>query len=396
MTDHQRPAITPAEHAALDRIARGRGLQHVFPGALERRFQDYVRNTSRTARIGITLLTALVFGGAPLWTQRVFALPPDSLHITRAICLELMLPVFALTAWLQFRRVTSELAEISMMAAFVLEVAVIEFLRVGTESRGFYIGPCIAVAVPVTFLSISRLKLWRAMVFALLYFAVVVAQEWYWPSPLSRHSATDWMVELILVGSALTSVAFAKLLTRRTWASNLLLDQMATLDALTGLPNRSSFEEHFNSRNASGLRNQGGAVLALIDLDHFKQINDLYGHPHGDAVLGEVARLLGEFSRRDGDMAARLGGEEFGLLLDCAGAAGERHLNDFLGALRGLAIEHRANEAGVVTASVGACMVQPGMTLAEAYRLADANLYAAKSRGRNQVILSNPRNAPAR
>ena len=126
-------------------------------------------------------------------------------------------------------------------------------------------------------------------------------------------------------------------------------------------------------------------TVAYLDLDHFKQVNDRFGHARGDQVLFTVASALRE-AARDSDLVARLGGDEFALLLpetDETGAA------VVLERARANVIRSLRDETVRVTASIGAVTGRPGKRLVdELLKLADANLYAAKARGKDCVVLA--------
>ncbi|QAU34791.1 diguanylate cyclase [Janthinobacterium sp. 17J80-10] len=162
------------------------------------------------------------------------------------------------------------------------------------------------------------------------------------------------------------------------------LTAMATTDALTALPNRRSFMMYLNTlvREVAEFPQDGGALL-ILDLDHFKQVNDTYGHPAGDAVLQHAARIIRN-CLRESDRAARLGGEEFAVLLPRTGPQDARMLADRL--REALAGMPAATDKGdiVLTASIGLTMLA-GLGAEEAIRQADEALYAAKAAGRNQV-----------
>lgn len=96
---------------------------------------------------------------------------------------------------------------------------------------------------------------------------------------------------------------------------NLVLRKLIGKDSLTGLPNRSGFNETAKSMFAQALRYQHPICIAMLDLDHFKKINDTYGHPVGDTVLKETAKIL-KNSLRNNDLIGRYGGEEFIVFLD--------------------------------------------------------------------------------
>nr|PZN20309.1 MAG: GGDEF domain-containing protein [Pseudomonadota bacterium] len=165
------------------------------------------------------------------------------------------------------------------------------------------------------------------------------------------------------------------------------LYESSTRDALTGAYNRLHFDERLRAEIAFAARHSSEASLVLLDIDHFKRINDTYGHPAGDLVLSEVARLSMR-SLRTEDVFARFGGEEFAVILRGIALAGARKLGERLR----IAIESTpfvaGNERIHVTLSAGcaslACCTHPSPE--ELVRIADRRLYLAKERGRNQVV----------
>lgn len=168
-------------------------------------------------------------------------------------------------------------------------------------------------------------------------------------------------------------------------AQKNLLQQLALTDLLTGLPNRRAAEERLQQELARAQRQNGGFALALVDLDHFKRINDRYGHAIGDQVLKEVSRHL-QAGLRDGDWVARWGGEEFLFFLY------DSHARDAVYALERLAevIKNTPihTDVGVVplTLSAGVGVVhQDRYDILRALELADISLRQAKNAGRNKV-----------
>jgi diguanylate cyclase len=167
---------------------------------------------------------------------------------------------------------------------------------------------------------------------------------------------------------------------------NRLLLQMAGTDILTGLYNRMRFME-FMDRELARIRRMGNtACLMILDLDHFKQINDQYGHPQGDIVLKSIGGLIKD-SLREMDTPARFGGEEFIVLLpdtttDRACMAAEK--------IRKAIEKHTFSEpiqALSITASFGIATIDAHKTNAFdfAYQKADQAMYQAKAKGRNRV-----------
>ena len=160
---------------------------------------------------------------------------------------------------------------------------------------------------------------------------------------------------------------------------------LALHDPLTDLGNRRSVEESLERVVARARRGTPGS-LVLLDLDHFKVVNDTLGHAAGDSVLVELARLLGTL-RRPGDEIARLGGDEFVLVLEGIPAEAGRMVAE---RLRRAVHEHRFEVGGRrfdLGVSVGVVPIDGRLPAASLLALADSALYAAKERGRNRVVL---------
>ncbi len=161
--------------------------------------------------------------------------------------------------------------------------------------------------------------------------------------------------------------------------------QLATHDALTGLFNRRQFSDLLAAEAARGSRREPNTVLAIIDVDHFKRVNDQFGHVEGDGVLKQLAEILRSHVRA-GDMLARIGGEEFAVLMsdtdiDQATLFAER-VRDAIGR----AIFKPGGEQLTMTVSVGlAALNAERRDPSELMRAADRALYKAKETGRNRV-----------
>lgn len=171
--------------------------------------------------------------------------------------------------------------------------------------------------------------------------------------------------------------------------ANSRLEEMAHSDALTRLANRRRFDERLAREWRRCQRERTAVALVLIDVDHFKQFNDRYGHPAGDECLAQVAALLGAYVRRPADLAARYGGEEFALLLPGIDEAGAARLADRVRlAVRRLGIRHEGSAFGVVTISAGVASIRPIAVDRQPNRLvhvADEALYRAKKLGRDRM-----------
>ncbi|MDP5291979.1 diguanylate cyclase [Oceanimonas sp. CHS3-5] len=168
-----------------------------------------------------------------------------------------------------------------------------------------------------------------------------------------------------------------------------ILRSIALIDGLTGVANRRQFDEQFQIGWRRCLRDEHPFSLMLIDLDHFKQYNDHYGHPAGDHCLARIAEALSASVRRPDDLVARYGGEEFACLLPNTPHAGAMdRARVMLNAVRALELEHlQSPTSDLVSVSIGVATVQPDMGVTQAVLLnaADNQLYKAKQGGRNRV-----------
>jgi diguanylate cyclase (GGDEF)-like protein len=167
------------------------------------------------------------------------------------------------------------------------------------------------------------------------------------------------------------------------------LRQQSIRDPLTGLFNRRFMNETLGREIARAERKGHGVAVALVDIDHFKRINDTFGHDAGDAVLVAVARAM-EQRVRQSDVVCRLGGEEFVVLLPGIDAdQAELRAADLLQSIRDLRLEHGKRPLGRVTASLGlAFHPVHGRTGEALIESADAALYEAKAGGRDRVVIA--------
>lgn len=173
--------------------------------------------------------------------------------------------------------------------------------------------------------------------------------------------------------------------------ANFALQRLTNVDGLTGLSNRRYFEEYFETTWRQAVRERQQISLLMIDIDHFKQYNDTYGHLAGDEVLRTVAQTVQGAFRRPKDLVVRLGGEEFVVVLPNTPASDLAMLaNKAVEVIEALDLRHISSPvANRVTISVGAATCLPKrddkrITLMEA---ADKALYAAKREGRNRAVI---------
>lgn len=305
--------------------------------------------------------------------------------------------LIARRAW-QLRNVDRDLPVLSLFSVFTVFSAVI-VLSLGYGYKDS----------PLMLLCVGMLILVRALFKPVIYKAVfiamgilfVISEVAFWTrampyAPLLQQpiflgdQISDWWafwLRIIYSGIALPMVMLFFLIAHIMSQEQKELEALVRTDALTGLFNRRAFLEKFELEMLRHIRKHQPLSLLMLDVDHFKKINDGYGHPAGDAVLEALGQILDDSCRRRNDMAARFGGEEFVVLLP------DTELTQATRIAEHIAWQLRTREFGKVdkrftaTVSIGVVQLDRG-SVDDALRCADDNLYVAKSRGRDQVVAS--------
>lgn len=208
-----------------------------------------------------------------------------------------------------------------------------------------------------------------------LTLAVVVTFQGVFESPM--HLAS------FLASGTLVTV-FSYIFASRSRAQHLDMKMLASHDALTGAGNRRAMEEELERVVAARRREPRPVGLAMLDLDHFKRVNDTSGHDAGDRVLQTFAELV-RANTRGSDRFFRYGGEEFVLLLPGADAAELHRVSDKLRATVAAGLRHGGSP---ITVSIGAAVLGPDETSHHWLERADAAMYRAKQGGRNRVEMA--------
>jgi diguanylate cyclase (GGDEF)-like protein len=171
--------------------------------------------------------------------------------------------------------------------------------------------------------------------------------------------------------------------------ANAGLEQLSRLDPLTGVANRRQFSAALDEAWKLAIRRQGSIGVLMIDIDHFKGVNDFHGHAYGDECLTAIARILSRQGARANDLLARYGGEEFVLLLtetDFAGAMAVAERMHHAVEQAGIANQASPfNQQVTVSIGVGLCAPKSGTTAPALVEIADQALYEAKRLGRNRI-----------
>jgi len=197
---------------------------------------------------------------------------------------------------------------------------------------------------------------------------------------------------LLLAG---VGISLAALLTSLilSWSRNERMQELqrqASLDSLTGLKNRRRFEEDLRIAMARSRRDDSTGAVLMLDLDHFKEVNDTHGHQAGDRMIQEIAAVLRDRTR-ESDVLARIGGDEFAIVLPRCTPAEARVVAE---SVAQAIAEHRSGDERLapITASVGVAMFgeDPRTSLESVISEADTAMYAAKDGGRDGVRVFDP------
>jgi len=209
-------------------------------------------------------------------------------------------------------------------------------------------------------------------------------------------SATVSVGEILIFSLCIATLISTSLSGALSYRSGLLmreltltrseLSRISQTDLLTGLFNRRGFDDAATLALTAARKRSVPVSVFVCDIDHFKSINDRYGHEAGDGVLVEVAAMLRELAKQEGILVARYGGEEFaGLMVGVTRDQAERHAEMLRTtcAARDIPIGEKLER---VTISIGYTVSCADAELAELLRIADRALYAAKRRGRDRVV----------
>jgi diguanylate cyclase (GGDEF)-like protein len=192
---------------------------------------------------------------------------------------------------------------------------------------------------------------------------------------------------LIQVGSTLLIFGYCLRYREKQIARQIELEKLSITDQLTQTYNRRYFEQCINGLTAIEKRNPKSLSLIMVDIDHFKRVNDVYGHTTGDIVLQEFAKIL-KLQIRESDVLARLGGEEFVLVLPETNSEGASILAQRVRKSVEQKIFMIDKSPIGITASIGIAEFQPQHSVKEFLDRADGALYKAKNTGRNKIVVN--------
>lgn len=391
MTEPEAPAAGEARATPLQASPYRQQLERGF-GAL--RFTpplevEYWRTSFELIRprLRFTLLIVALLAVAMILLDTVLVRvqAPGIIMIWRyGVLLPAILIAFSATflreAWRRYRLTVTILGPLILAAATVLIV------HVQSEGNQSIFGVLVLAITFIYYLvGLSFYGALAANVIGLVTFVVAA-------SVFGFADATMLYQLVILLFASVVSATLAhnlESLQRQTWLEQRMLEEMAERDGLTGIYNRRRLETHLARVWEQATRESRPMALMMVDVDHFKNYNDRYGHQAGDEALKQVARVLSGVARRPLDMAARYGGEEFVVMLfDTTVEHAVTTADQVLQEVRMLGIPHSASAASdVITVSIGLAHVMPapGRSVEGLLQIADQGVYLAKDSGRNRV-----------
>lgn len=339
----------------------------------------------------------LIIGAAAIFLILVFAVMREQLAWQpTAFMLGVLLPTLMATLVSSYREGSHSAYQALLAVTAFLIGLVCTAVTVNASLAGapYYFGAQIAWIFLVWL--VLGLHFWNAALVA-----VTISSIYAW-GMLKWHLPTQ---EIIFSGLTLLGVNLIgayccfqlESALRQAFLESRMLNDLAERDGLTGLYNRRRYDKEVDRLWRQSRREQSQLTLLLVDIDHFKAFNDLYGHQAGDDALKRVAEVIAMCAQRPLDFAARFGGEEFGAVLYGPALDYGREIPEMLRrSVEELRIPHAESSTSPwLTVSIGVAIVSPGheRSLAGAIQLADEALYQAKEEGRNRVVVRESRNA---
>jgi diguanylate cyclase (GGDEF)-like protein len=345
------------------------------------RFSDPLSATQpdaeRSAREHLRLAGTLLFGAGAVTLAAVLAAPdPDpSDHPALAACAL----VYALIAFVWFAWSNPPTAALHAICPLgtVAATAGLAFAEPIGLFPIFYLWPLLVAAY-----FLRREEVAANFAFAALCCGLALA---LWADPVLRVATFIAVLAIVGVVSAIVVV-----LREQVLAHVLRLREEASHDSLTGALNRGAFEERLEAEMIRARRAVAPLAIVVFDLDHFKRINDSFGHAAGDSVLRAVGELMIRSKRRS-DAFGRIGGEEFALMLPDTDMAGAAVLCEKLRSR----VAKIATGAEPLTVSFGIAQAEDGRDARTMLEQADRALYAAKRAGRDRAVRADEIERPA-
>lgn len=378
------------ELAQLESLRDPATQRRRWPAELEQRFRKAQRRSHRGLRTLLFSVHALCIGGAPLYGRALY-LPSDRVEPWLSLSLiiaGLLLATTAVLTWRAVDAVSSKVLQVVCVFVSGLGVVLLRYLAL----QGDLNFPPHMVSVVIVSLLIFGGYAWKRMAIgAISCFSLTAFIE-------LRFTPTEAMAQVQVLCLGLMALAMIvhvrsqEAMARSSWIDRRYANALARTDALTGLSTRNYFNWQFDSRLAQARRDARRVALLILDVDHFKRINDRHGHLFGDEVLRAIGAVLSQgFAQRPLDLRMRFGGEEMVIFwYDLDEARLPALAESLLAAIRAIELVDPLSQQVVpITVSIGLTSVVPDDTTQplSLLRRADELLYQAKAQGRDRVVI---------
>ncbi|MCK6371222.1 MAG: GGDEF domain-containing protein [Gammaproteobacteria bacterium] len=384
----------PEQHLSSLVAERRRGLSRLrFSSFVEEEFrQYYVRLNFPKVRPLLVIAAAAVIGFTSLgiYQQNISAL-------TAIFGLAVMLPLFMATLVCTYEPQRHAMYQALLALSLLCLGLIISSLTLRASLHGtpyHFAGQ--VTWIMVVWLALG-LRFWSAAATSLLITGCYIWGLYNWDIG-PRQTLFEVLMLVGVNGIGALCCFQLEATTRDAFRDKRMLEDQAERDGLTGLYNRRVYNAYMERIWRQSQREQSQLTVMLIDIDHFKRYNDIYGHQAGDDALKKVAGVIAMGAQRPLDLAARYGGEEFALVLYGSANDSNRDLPEQIRCnVEDLCIPHAGSSAGsFLTISIGVAVITPGAerSLAGAVQMADEALYQAKEEGRNRVIVKESRLTP--
>ena len=339
----------------------------------------------------------LVIGAAAIFVALIFAVMHDNLSWqTAAFMLGVLLPTLMAALVMSYKEGSHGAYQVllALTALWIGLVCTSITVRASLNGAPYYFGAEVAWIFLVWL--VLGLHFWNAALIAVTISTIYAWGMLTWQFPLK---------EVVFSGLTLLAVNLIgayccfklESAVRQAFLESRMLNDLAERDGLTGLYNRRRYDKDVEKLWRQSRRDQSQLTLLLVDIDHFKGFNDLYGHQAGDDALKRVAEVIAMCAQRPLDFAARFGGEEFALVLYGPAQDFGREIPEMLRrSVEELRIPHAESTTSAwLTVSVGVAIVSPGneRSLAGAIQVFDEALYQAKEEGRNRIVVKESKSA---
>jgi diguanylate cyclase (GGDEF)-like protein len=339
----------------------------------------------------------LIIGAAAIFLALIFAVMRDNLSWpTAAFMLGVLLPTLMAALVMSYKEGShgAYQALLALTALWIGLVCTSITVRASMHGAPYYFGAEVAWIFLVWL--VLGLHFWNAALIAVTISSIYAWGMLSWQFPLQEVVFSGLTLLAVNIIGAYCCFQLESAV-RRAFLESRMLNDLAERDGLTGLYNRRRYDKDVEKLWRQSRRDQSQLTLLLVDIDHFKGFNDLYGHQAGDDALKQVAEVIAMCAQRPLDFAARFGGEEFALVLYGPAQDFGREIPEMLRrSVEELRIPHAESTTGPwLTVSVGVAIVSPGneRSLAGAIQLADEALYQAKEEGRNRVVVKESKSA---